>query len=88
MGDIPEEAELTLRVGVTDIEKAKANPPRVSFNPTMGEYIGTITDNRVANMELLCYWIPKEAHSSMMCPRFAVTEFTEIVYVEIYVKVK
>ncbi len=87
VGDIPENAELTLRLGVKDTERAAANPPRVFVNRGECKYIGTELDERFAGGAVLCYSIPKEVHSKQLCPRVSVNEVTEFTYVEIFVKV-
>lgn len=87
VGDIPENAEVTLRVGVKDPKKAAANPPMVYTNNVKCEYIGTMFDERFAKDILLCYRIPKEAHGNMLCPYFGLHEPTEFTYVEAFIKV-
>ena len=87
VGDIPEGAELTLRLGVKDIEKALAQPPLVCVNLEPCEFIGSEQDDRFALATVLCYSIPKAAYSNLLCPRVAVEETTEFTWVEVYVKV-
>ncbi len=87
VGDIPDGAELTLHLGVKDIEKISENPPPVCVNLTECEFIGCEQDDRFACEKVLCYSIPKEAHSNMLCPRVSVEELTEFTWVEVYVKV-
>ncbi len=86
-GDIPEGAELTLRIAVSDTEAAIADPPRLYLNSSCCEYIGTEQDDRFAKSTVLCYSIPKEAHFHQLCPRFSFAHDNSIVYLEIYVKV-
>ncbi len=88
VGDIPEGAVLTLKIGFKDAEKAIANPPDVAVNAEVCEYIGTARDDRFARGTVLCYSIPKTAYSQLLCPRIAAKEACTVTYVEIYVKVK
>ena len=88
VGDIPEDAELTLKIGVKETEKAIADPPWIFVNECECPYTGTFEDDRFAKGTVLCYTIPKEVHSKMICPRVGVTETTEIRYVEVFVKVQ
>ncbi len=87
VGDIPEDAELTIRIGFDDTEKALADIPRVFVNSEPCEYIGAEDDPRWhRGGKLLSYSIPKTAHRANMCPYVIVKELTKAVYVEIYVK--
>ncbi len=85
-GDIPENAELTLRIAVSDTDAAIAEPPRLYVNASCCEYIGKEQDDRFAKSTVLCYSIPKEANFHQLCPRFSFAHENSIVYLEIYVK--
>ncbi|MBQ8248828.1 MAG: hypothetical protein IJY93_02960 [Clostridia bacterium] len=88
VGDIPKNAELTVRIGFEDTDKALANLPRVFVNSEACEYIGAEDDPRWhQGGKLLSYKIPKSAHKGNMCPYVIVTEEMKAVYVEIYIKV-
>ena len=87
VGDIPENAEITLRVGVKEPEKIAQNPPIVYTNNIPCEYIGTELDERFSGTTLLCYNIPKEAHSNTLCPYFGLNGYTEFTYIEAFIRV-
>ena len=88
VGKYPENAELTVRLGFEDSDKAVADPPRVFVNSEPCEYIGAEDDPRWhQGGKLLSYKIPKAAYLETMCPYVIVKELTKAVYVEIYIKV-
>ena len=88
VGDIPDGAELTIRIGFEDSEKAVADPPKVFVNSELCTYIGAEDDPRWhEGGKLLSYSIPKSAHRGNMCPYVIVKEEMKAVYVEIYIKV-
>ena len=87
VGDIPENAELTLRFAVSDVEAALADPPRIYINASPCDYIGTEQDDRFAKNTVFCYSIPRQVHHSQLCPRFSFKHDNSVVYLEIYVKV-
>jgi hypothetical protein len=86
VGDIPEGAEVILRLGAADIARAAENPPAVAVNADLCEYIGTEEDPQFAKATVLRYAVPPSVRGPLLCPRVAVSERTEFNYVEIYIK--
>ncbi len=87
VGEIPEGARMTVRVGFKDTEKAIDNPPRVFVNSEKCTYIGTAENDRIPGNTVLCYEVPETAHKYNVHAYVAVDELTTIDYVEAFIKV-
>ncbi len=86
VGEIPENAKVTFRFAVKDLDSALADLPKVWINSVPCEYIGTVQDSRLTSDTLLCYDVPREAFKVNLTA--LISSETEITtrYVDAYIK--
>lgn len=86
VGDIPEGAKVSVHMGYDDLEKAKANPPRIFVNSQECTYTGTEENHRTTAGTVCCYDVPATAHKSNIFVFIIVNEETTVDYIEAYIK--